>query len=102
MDGSFAILIVCPFCVQAGTTLTPSSFSQYKGELVISLKYVTETQAAGEKPRGEGTVPLLRGGSSTQVPYSCKRSFLKKICIQAKVLKYKILKRNRIQKIIMN
>ncbi|XP_060783525.1 synaptotagmin-like protein 4 isoform X2 [Neoarius graeffei] len=38
---------------KAGTTLTPSSFSQYKGELVISLKYVTETQAAGEKPRGK-------------------------------------------------
>ncbi|XP_047657993.1 synaptotagmin-like protein 4 isoform X1 [Tachysurus fulvidraco] len=33
--------------------LTRSPFSQYKGELVISLKYVTGTKAAGEKPRGK-------------------------------------------------
>lgn len=40
--------------MQVGNSLTLSAFSQYKGELVISLKYVTETKAAGEKPRGEG------------------------------------------------
>lgn len=42
--------------MQTGNSLTLSAFSQYKGELVISLKYVTETKAAGEKPRGEQTV----------------------------------------------
>ncbi|KAK3536085.1 hypothetical protein QTP70_026939 [Hemibagrus guttatus] len=50
---------------KAGSSLTLSPFSQYKGELVISLKYVTEAKAAGEKPRGENCspVPLVRGGS---------------------------------------
>ncbi|KAF4085480.1 hypothetical protein AMELA_G00095660 [Ameiurus melas] len=38
---------------KAGNSLTLSAFSQYKGELVISLKYVTETKAAGEKNRGK-------------------------------------------------
>ncbi|XP_053486415.1 synaptotagmin-like protein 4 isoform X2 [Ictalurus furcatus] len=38
---------------KVGNSLTLSAFSQYKGELVISLKYVTETKAAGEKPRGK-------------------------------------------------
>ncbi|XP_058253616.1 synaptotagmin-like protein 4 [Hemibagrus wyckioides] len=38
---------------KTGSSLTLSPFSQYKGELVISLKYVTEAKAAGEKPRGK-------------------------------------------------
>ncbi|KAM9470165.1 synaptotagmin-like protein 4 isoform 2-T5 [Clarias gariepinus] len=38
---------------KTGNTLAWSAFSQYKGELVISLKYVTEMKAAGEKPRGK-------------------------------------------------
>ncbi|MCI4379896.1 hypothetical protein PGIGA_G00233700 [Pangasianodon gigas] len=38
---------------RTGNSSTPSPFSQYKGELVISLKYVTEAKAAGEKPRGK-------------------------------------------------
>ncbi|TSQ81060.1 Synaptotagmin-like protein 4 [Bagarius yarrelli] len=41
------------FLGETGISSTPSAFSQYKGELVISLKYVTETKAAGEKPRGK-------------------------------------------------
>lgn len=42
----------CPFSWQASVSST-STFSQYKGELVISLKYVTPQKTAAEKTKGE-------------------------------------------------
>ncbi|XP_066506042.1 synaptotagmin-like protein 4 isoform X2 [Hoplias malabaricus] len=38
---------------KVGTSLATSSFSQYKGELVISLKYISEKKTVAEKTRGK-------------------------------------------------
>ncbi|KAI5105076.1 synaptotagmin-like protein 4 isoform X1 [Silurus meridionalis] len=48
-----------------GNSLIPAAFSQYKGELVITLKYVTETKAAGEKPKGKKA--KVEGGGELHV-----------------------------------
>ncbi|KAI4880156.1 hypothetical protein NFI96_031179 [Prochilodus magdalenae] len=44
-----------PLRGKATNTMAPSSFAQYKGELVISLKYISEKKTPAEQPQGKKT-----------------------------------------------
>lgn len=43
------------FCLfkQAASVVPPSAFAQYKGELMISLKFVTPKKQTAEKTKGK-------------------------------------------------
>lgn len=43
------------FCLfkQAASVVPPSAFAQYKGELIISLKFVTPKKQTAEKTKGK-------------------------------------------------
>lgn len=49
---NFFFLFFCLF-KQAASVVPPSAFAQYKGELIISLKFVTPKKQTAEKTKGK-------------------------------------------------
>lgn len=58
---NFFFLFFCLF-KQAASVVPPSAFAQYKGELIISLKFVTPKKQTAEKTKGKKKVAVSISG----------------------------------------
>lgn len=69
----------CTSIKQAASSVQASAFSQYKGELVISLKYVTTKNLTTRKIKGNTAVRKVH--LAPAVLYKLCLKFLKAFCL---------------------